>query len=175
MGRNYCDSKGAKNPNFKTGLKTKGNPHVGIYNSWQNMKARCLRITHPKYHRYGGRGISIHKEWFDVALFYDWAIKNGWEKGYCIDRIDNDGNYSPENCQWVSVSSNSRKKSTTKITREQANSIRDRASKGESEHDLAGEFGVVHGTVWFIVNNYTHVDSGECAKALKKRDNINKR
>ena len=165
------DVSGDKNPNYKTGYAIKGKVS-GFYCTWQNMKARCLNPNSPKYKNYGGRGITICDVWLGIKGFADWALSNGWEEGLQIDRIDNNGNYCPENCHWVTRSANSRKKSTTKITFEQAKEIRCRVSKGESEHDLAKEFGVVHGTIWFIVKNFTHVADGECTKKLKEREKI---
>lgn len=168
MGRNYVDMSGDNNPNYKTGYAIKGK-RSGFYNSWQNMKARCLNPKNPKYKRYGERGIEICDEWMGIAGFASWSLSNGWEEGFSLDRIDNDGNYCPENCEWISVSDNSRKKSTTKISIDNAKEIRRRVSEGESEHDLAKEYGVVHGTVWFIVNNFTHVAEGECTRKLNAR------
>lgn len=156
MGKNNTDFSGAKNPNYRHGFgRVKNRP--SFYNSWQNMKARCLRPSHPKYHRYGGRGIDICSEWLTIEGFSSWALNNGWREGLTIDRIDNNRNYEPKNCRWVSLSANSRKKSTTKITLQDAENIRKRALKGECEYELAKEYGVVHGTVWFIVNNFTHM------------------
>lgn len=140
-----------------------------LYVSWANMRRRCLTKTHPKYPRYGGRGIKIYEEWNSAEKFLAWALENGWKEGYTIDRIDTDGNYYPENCQWISKSDNSRKKSTTKISIIQATEIRKRLSNGENAHALAKEYGVVHGTIWFIENNFTHVSEGECTKKLKSR------
>ena len=158
MPRNYADITGKNNRNYKTGYASRidGKKRPSFYNIWQNMKARCLNKKHPKYHRYGGRGIKIHNEWLDIKGFSKWALENGWKDGLSIDRIDNDGDYCHENCRWISVSENSRKKSTTKITFEQAEEIRRRVLNGEKESDLAKEFNVVHGTVWFIVKNFTH-------------------
>lgn len=168
MGRNYNDFSGENNPNYKTGYAKSGK-RQGFYNTWQNMKGRCLRKTHPKYKRYGGRGIKIYEPWLDIENFAKWALENGWEEGMTLDRVDNDGNYCPENCRWISKSDNSRKKSTTKITFEQAKEIRDRVKNGESEYDLAKEYNVVHGTIWFILNNFTHVEEMKCTEALNKR------
>lgn len=155
---------GDKNPKYKHGYAMK---RPKWYNTWQNMKARCLRKSHPKYDRYGGRGIGICNEWLTCEGFASWANQFDWE-GMSIDRIDNDGDYCPENCRVVSMSENSRKKSTTKLTFNQAQMIRLRASNGECEYDLADEYGVRHGTVWFIVNNFTHVADGECIKRIKE-------
>jgi hypothetical protein len=61
------------------------------------------------------------------------------------------------------------KKRTTKISKEDADKIRERISLGESEYLLADEYGVVHGTIWFIKNNYTHVADGEGIKKANER------
>lgn len=91
-----------------------------LYTIWHGMKARCYNETNNKYYRYGGRGIKISKEWRDnYPAFKAWAYNNGYientninqYKHYlAIDRIDNNGDYSPNNCQWITVSENSTKK-----------------------------------------------------------------
>lgn len=159
---------GKRNPNYKHGLKC-NTELQGIYNIYMNMRQRCNNPNHPKYHRYGGRGIRVYEAWDSPTVFAEWMIANGWKPGMQIDRIDNNGNYTPENCRVVTQSENSRKKSTTKLTLEQANIIRSRIENGEQMKDVAIEFGVVHGTIWFIYHNFTHVPDGECTKKLKER------
>lgn len=163
---NGKDFNGDKNPNYKTGY-TMDKKKYSFYNTWCNMKGRCFRKTHPKYHRYGGRGITVCDEWLDISCFGKWALENGWKSGLTIDRIDNDGNYCPENCRWVSTGENSRKKSTTKIDIIKAQEIRERIN--ENWHDLAKEYGCTHGNIWFIMNNFTHVEDGACSMKLKER------
>lgn len=159
------DITGKKNPRYKTGLCIGKRP--SLYHSWQSMKQRCTNKKHPKYPRYGGRGIKVCKSWMNIEVFYNWAIKHGWKEGYTIDRINNDGNYSPRNCRWITMSENSRKKRTTKIDMITAQEIRSRIN--EDWYELAKEYGCSHGNIWFIMNNFTHVPEGECAKKLKER------
>lgn len=158
---------GKKNGRYKTGLRMAG-VNSSLYNTWQAMKQRVLNPRHPKYHRYGGRGITLHPDWMDILGFKRWAEAAGHKEGSCIDRIDNDGNYTPENCQWISQESSSRKKSTTKLTKEQAEEIRLKHTRGAKITELAEQYGVVPGTIWFVVNNVTHVADGECTKKLKR-------
>lgn len=144
---------GENNIRYKTGLRTKGKTSR-LYNSWSAMKQRCLNPNNPKYPRYGGRGIKVCEEWLDIVGFAEWAKNNGWSEGLTLDRIDNNGDYCPENCRWVSVSENSKKKSTTKISDEIAQEIRKRIH--EDWYKLAKEYGCTHGNIWFIMHNRTH-------------------
>lgn len=97
----------------------KGNPkhgfkHHPLYSVYQGMKERCYRETNTHFARYGGRGITICDEWLESNVeFFNWALANGWEDGLQIDRIDNDGNYSPKNCRWVTPTENARNTSRT--------------------------------------------------------------
>jgi len=78
-----------------------------IYKLFSGMKNRCYNSNDYHFEWYVGRGIKICQEWLtDFNAFFDWSIKNGWEKGLEIDRIDNNQNYSPENCHFVNHKEN---------------------------------------------------------------------
>ena len=74
---------------------------------------RCYNSNYEQYHRYGGRGITVCSEWLENQdAFVKWAVDNGWEKGLSLDRIDNDGAYSPGNCRWATNKQQARNKSS---------------------------------------------------------------
>lgn len=81
-----------------------------LYRTWVNMKARCYDPRQSNYRFYGAKGIRVCDEWKnDFRSFQRWAEASGYSNELTIDRIDSKKDYYPKNCQWLTVSENSRK------------------------------------------------------------------
>lgn len=93
--------------NISTKAFKNGTDHP-LHQIWYLMIYRCTNDKYHKYHRYGGRGILVCPKWFN---FDDFIIDMypSYVEGYTLDRINNDGNYEPSNCQWIPREVNSKK------------------------------------------------------------------
>lgn len=81
----------------------------------RNMIARCDNPDAVSYPYYGKRGIRVCADWYDLQTFADWAFSNGYADDLTIDRIDNDGDYGPANCQWSTYQEQARNRSSNTL------------------------------------------------------------
>lgn len=102
---------GKENPNYQHGLAGER-----IYQNYFHMIDRCHNPKDHDYIRYGARGINVCDEWRkDKMAFFNWAFANGYKKGLTLDRIDNNGDYSPQNCRWVTIKQQQSNKRTNHL------------------------------------------------------------
>lgn len=132
--------------------KTHGMTNSPIYKRWQSMKARCNQPNHKHYENYGGRGIRVCARWNDSFENFLADMGASFKPELEIDRKNNDGNYEPGNCQWISHGVQQRNKrnnhnltinGTTRTVAEwaektglKANTILTRSRRGWPEHKL---------------------------------------
>jgi len=116
-----------------------------LYPVWWAMKERCYNPDSQSYFLYGQRGITICDEWLeDFSNFYAWAMDNGYGAGLCIERINNDGNYEPDNCRWATRKEQARNTRRTRIKPEDLEKIK---KDPRSNHAVAQDYGVNASTI----------------------------
>lgn len=133
--------------------------HTRIYGIWCHIKDRCLNKKYPSYNNYGGRGIKICDEWKESPVcFYNWAINNGYRNNLSIERIDNNGNYEPNNCRWATKQEQNKNQRRTRFI----------TYKGKKQclTDWANEFGINKQTLRYRLNRGWKIEKAFGLNAL---------
>lgn len=89
-----------------------------IYRIWRDIKTRCTNQKCIAYPHYGGRGVKRCLGWDDFPTFKEWALTHGYEDHLTIDRIDSNGDYSPDNCRWITRAENTSRARREKILKD---------------------------------------------------------
>ena len=131
---------------------THGLSQTHLYSIWQSIRQRCR--SDPNY---AGR-ISVCDEWkSDVRAFVAWAEANGYSRDLSIDRIDPDRGYSPDNCRWIPLRLNIRRRGGVKLTPELVREIKSQIGLVKQRH-LAARYGVSKYAIYAIREGITWPD-----------------
>lgn len=129
-----------------------------IYKRYHDIKTRCYNTKCQAYGRYGGRGIRMCDRWKnDIHSFYNWCMTNGFKPSLSIDRTDNDGDYTPLNCKFVSAKEQSRNRRSNLLF------------KGEYAHDASKRLGLTRGAVSSRVKSGWTTERAFTTPKTKKR------
>jgi DNA-directed RNA polymerase specialized sigma24 family protein len=143
-----------------------------LHRTYEGMIERCNYKKNCRYHRYGGRGIKVCERWArrpDKKALGFWNFVNDMgekPEGCTLDRIDPDGDYSPENCKWSTALEQARNKSSdrkvrhwlAKLNEDKVRTIRMMASDGQTVNDIARRFEVSPSTVADAIKRRTWKD-----------------
>lgn len=119
--------------------RTHGLSRHPLFSVWRLMMERCFNPKHKPYKNYGGRGITVCKRWQSVTNFVS-DMYPTYQPGKEIDRIDNDGNYEPKNCRWVTRKTNCNNRRSTQLI--------EIGGKTQSISQWAEEYQINAGTVY---------------------------
>ena len=123
-------------------MEVKTKKRARAYNTWCSMRQRCLNEDNPQFHNYGGRGITICDRWFGDSGFSNFLSDMGEPPpGMSIDRINNDGGYSPENCRWATKREQTINRRITVYL--------ERGGRRQTIEDWAAELGLESQTLYF--------------------------
>jgi len=138
-----------------------GESYSRLHSIWADMKKRCLKPKSSAWEHYGGRGITICPEWAnDYISFRDWSLNNGYTDNLEINRINNNGNYCPENCNFVTRRENVRNQRRVKLTMDKAKEIRILYTSGNyTRKELSIKYNVSIFTIDNVIYNKKWVNS----------------
>jgi len=140
-----------------TRRRKEADPTLRLSGTYYAMRSRCLSERFYNFHLYGGRGIKIDKQWMSFRSFKAWAISAGWKPGLQIDRIDQNGDYTPSNCRFVTSKINNRNRRNNKLNDEKVSEIRKMLHEGKNGPEIASKFGIHKSLVYRIKLNQNWV------------------
>lgn len=138
----------------------KDKEYHNLYERWITIKKRCYQKSKDNYKNYGGRGITVCDKWLhNYTAFKEWALANNYSPELTIDRIDNNKNYSPDNCRWVdNKTQQNNKRSNTFITYN---------GKTKTLQQWADETGINNSTISSRLKNGWSVESALTTPPLR--------
>lgn len=127
--------------NYRHGMR-----NTPIYAIWRSMNQRCYDKNSHAYNRYGGRGINVCERWQLFENFY--ADMGDKEKGMSLERLNNDGDYSPENVIWATAKEQANNR--------RSNVVLEHNGKKQTMKQWCDELSLNIGTVWSRLNVYKY-------------------
>jgi hypothetical protein len=150
--------------------KVHGLTNHRLFGIWQCMIRRCYYPKMIQFENYGGRGITVCKEWRkSFQIFYDWSLANGYKDDLTIDRIDVNGDYEPSNCRWATKKEQNNNRRTNRIVMYQNCTY--------TVSQLATKLKIPYATLlWRINNNWCEQDLDIEPKLNNRwrKNNVNK-
>lgn len=138
---------------------THGMSREPLYRVWATMKARCYNKNHNRYKYYGGRGIKVCDRWLNS--FENFLEDMGMRaEGLTIERVDNDDDYSPGNCEWRTHADQSRNRRTTKLSIKKIIKVKEMSGLGLATKEIASLFGVSTSTIRRVLAGKTWKGAG---------------
>lgn len=138
--------------------RTKHGMHkTRVYRVWVAMRVRCNNPKDPSFHNYGGRGIAVCERWNSFSNFI--ADMGDRPSGYDIDRIDNNSDYCPENCRWVTRRENLRNTRQTRMLTHNGETL--------SMREWGERYGIAHTTLKYRIDTGMPVEQALTSKPYK--------
>lgn len=126
-----------------------------LHQTHRDMLTRCNNPNNKRYALYGGRGITVCKEWRESFLaFAEWAKNNGYNNSLTLDRKDPNGNYCPENCRWATQKEQNNNRRNNRIVEYRGEKM--------TLHELSDQCGIDYRTLWCRIKaGWTVEDAAE--------------
>lgn len=150
---------------------TRERTYSPTYHSWQSMLARCRYAARDKSNKHIGRGITVCSRW---ANSFDNFLADMGERpsGTTLDRVDNDKDYTPENCRWATPTEQARNRRNAKLTLETATEVALARLQGEPAKAIAERYGISESLPREIVRGRTWPDALTRARAIMESGNV---